>query len=191
MILFQPRLHAGDTLRQPDYRALYVGRSDCRLPANSGGRSGQLGVAARKRREAPACMRCRGLTGSEQTTDLLIPQPVRTPPDRHLVNSPYAIPGPPASRNLSELPPRGPAVQVVSDFLLPLPTGTQGLSGNLSKILFSSTARRLLSPGIAAYPPDTHSLCTAADRRRPADRSAPGAGLRSGGERQRSSWCCR
>ena len=47
-----------------------------------------VGEHARKRREAPACMRCRGLTGSEHATDLLIPQRVRAPPDRHLINSP-------------------------------------------------------------------------------------------------------
>jgi hypothetical protein len=50
---------------------------------------------------------------------------------------------------------------VVNEFLLRAPTGTQGLSGNLFKILFPSTARRLLSPAIAAYPPDTHSFYTA------------------------------
>jgi hypothetical protein len=107
-------------------------------------------------------MRCRGLTGSQHATDLPIPRLAEAPPDRHLANSPYAIPGSPASRKLSGLPPSWPAVQVVNDFLVPAPVGSQGLSGNLFKILLSSTARRLLSPAIAAYPPDTHSFCTIA-----------------------------
>jgi len=79
-------------------------------------------------REAPACMRCRGLTGSRRATDLPIPQLIRAPPDRHLANSPHAIPGPPVSRRLSGLPPRWPAVQVVNEFLLPARPGSQGLS---------------------------------------------------------------
>jgi len=138
-------------------------------------------IPARKRREAPACMRCRGLTGSQQATDLPIPQRIRALPDRHLVNSPYAIPGPPASRKLSGLPPRGLAVQVVNDFLLRPPTGTQGLSDNLSKILFSSTVWRLLSPAIGAYPPGTHSFCTAAGKRRAGGRGRARAPPRRGG----------
>jgi hypothetical protein len=101
---------------------------------------------------------------SAYATDLPIPRLIRAAPDRHLVNSPYAIPGPPASRRPSRLPPRWSAVQVANEFLLRALTGTQGVSGNLFKILLLSTARRLLSPAIAAYPPDTHSFCTTAAR---------------------------
>jgi hypothetical protein len=127
-------------------------------------------------RDAPACMRCRGLTGSRHATDLPIPRLIPALPDRHLADSPFAISGPPASRRPSGLPPRWPAVQVVNDFLLPAPTGAQGLSSNLSKILLPSTVRRLLSPAIVAYPPDTHSFCTAAGKRRASVRS-PGPDL--------------
>jgi hypothetical protein len=97
-------------------------------------------------REAPACMRCRGLTGSRRATDLPIPRLIRALPDRHLANSPYAIPGPPASRIPSGLPPRWPAVQVANEFLLRAPTGTQGLSGNLLKILFYPQLRDCYPP---------------------------------------------
>jgi hypothetical protein len=116
-------------------------------------------------------MRCRGLTGSQRVTDLPIPRLTRTLQDRHLVNSPYAIAGPPASRRPSRLPPRWPAVQVMNDFLLRALRGTQGVSGNPFKILLLSTVRGLLSPAIAAYPPDTHSFCTAA--RAPRQRCRP------------------
>jgi hypothetical protein len=192
MILFHVRSHGRDTLRQPDYQALYVGRSDCHWRAESGGRPDHLSAgtrACRKRREAPACMRCRGLTGCRQAADLPIPQRARTLPDHHLIDSPYAIPGPPASRKLSGLPPRGPAVQVMNEFLLRTPTGTQVLSVNLFKILFSSTARRLLSPAIAAYPPDTHSFLHSR-RSRGRDHRPAEAGGRPSSERQ-TAFCAR
>ena len=73
-------------------------------------------------------MRCRGLTGPQRATDLPIPRLIRALPDRHPANSPYAIPGPPASRRLSGLPPRWPAVQVVNEFVLPARAAPQGLS---------------------------------------------------------------
>jgi hypothetical protein len=50
-------------------------------------------------REAPACMRCRGLTGPQHAINLPIPRLIQALPDRHLANSPPAISGPPASRN--------------------------------------------------------------------------------------------
>jgi hypothetical protein len=73
-------------------------------------------------------MRCRGLTGASRATDLPIPRLVRTLPDRHLANSPYALPVPRLRDDSRGCPRRWPAVQVVNEFLLLARAGTQGLS---------------------------------------------------------------
>jgi hypothetical protein len=147
---FQDSFSAARTLcRQLDYPAFLCRPVTLLLASKMGPRRVSLAAGLyplADSREAPACMRCRGLTGPQHAINLPIPRLIQALPDRHLANSPPAISGPPASRKLSGLPPRWPAVQVVNDFLLRAPTATQGLSNNLFKILFHPQLRDCYPP---------------------------------------------
>src|SRR6266481_9873953 len=108
-------------------------------------------------REAPACMRCRGLTLPDSALTCRFLSQSAPCLAYHRTHDPCAIPGPPGPAQPLGSPPRWAAVQVVNDFVLPRLRDAQGVLASAFKILFASTERRLLSPGNLVYPPTIHS----------------------------------
>jgi hypothetical protein len=108
-------------------------------------------------REAPACMRCRGLTLPDSALTCRFLGQSAPCLAYHRTHDPCAAPGPPGPAQPLGSPPRWAAVQVVNDFVLPRLRDAQGVLAKAFKILFASTELRLLSPGNLVYPPTIHS----------------------------------
>ncbi len=143
-------------------------------------------------REAPACMRCRGLTRPWRAADQPIPQPFCALPGLPPYSQTRARPGPPVLALPLELPPRWPAVQVVREFLLRPAWPTQGFSITFSRFFYDPQRdgryppRPLLIHGISTTistawgyvaSEGSHALFSASRAGRfPGERRAPGVG---------------
>lgn len=114
-------------------------------------------------REAPPCMRCRGLTGV-----LTMPLTCRLlsrvsswpdPPPDFAGSAVCPVARPSRFRRVAS---PGSRHQVVNDFYCLSPRPRKGFLLSISRFFFASTRNRLLSPDVGPYPPsihkDVHSL---------------------------------